>query len=232
MHRYRRGVPEPEEATPAATVVVLRDVSGGVETLLLRRNARTDFAGGMLVFPGGRVDPADRFGLDADDELGAARHAAARETMEEAGLVLDPAVLVPFSWWCPPTNAARRFATWFFAAAAPAGTVTVDGGEIVDHLWLSPAAALARHEVGDLDLMPPTFVTLAQLADHATVAEALAAASAQTDVRRYTSNIVAVDGGMVALWEGDAGHAAGDPAIDGQRRRLSMVGKPWVYEED
>ena len=39
----------------AATVVLLRDGAGGLETLLLRRNSRIAF-GGMWVFPGGRVD--------------------------------------------------------------------------------------------------------------------------------------------------------------------------------
>ncbi len=45
--------------TPAATVVPLRDGPEGLEVLLLRRNARGAF-GGMWVFPGGQVDPADR----------------------------------------------------------------------------------------------------------------------------------------------------------------------------
>jgi 8-oxo-dGTP pyrophosphatase MutT (NUDIX family) len=220
------------EATPAATVILLHDAPGGTETLLLRRNARTDFAGGMLVFPGGRVDPEDREGLDPDDELGAARRAAVRETMEEANLLVDEAALVPFSWWCPPASAPRRFATWFFACAAPDGVVTVDGGEIVDHLWLTPAEALRRHAQGDLDLLPPTFVTLSQLSAHPDTAAILAAASAQAAVRRYESSMVAVDGGMVALWEGDAGHATGEPHLPGRRRRLWMVGSPWVYEED
>ena len=48
-------------AIAAATVVVVRDArdgSGGVEALLLRRNATGTF-GGLWVFPGGRVDRDD-----------------------------------------------------------------------------------------------------------------------------------------------------------------------------
>lgn len=86
---------EPPVAVPAATLVVFRhDPRGGPpELLLVRRSAAMAFAGGAAVFPGGKVDPADRElaaqtaadGDDADDL--AARIAAIRETIEETGLV-------------------------------------------------------------------------------------------------------------------------------------------------
>ncbi|HAO56310.1 MAG TPA: NUDIX hydrolase, partial [Gammaproteobacteria bacterium] len=47
-----------EPATPAATVVLLRDTDSGPEVLMLKKNARIDF-GGMWVFPGGRIDEED-----------------------------------------------------------------------------------------------------------------------------------------------------------------------------
>lgn len=91
----------------AATVIVLRDVAGsqGYELLMLRRSARSGFAADMWVFPGGVVDAADgdldaahwtgidpralaaRFELSPDHVL-AHYVAAARETFEEAGLLL------------------------------------------------------------------------------------------------------------------------------------------------
>jgi 8-oxo-dGTP pyrophosphatase MutT (NUDIX family) len=43
----------------AATVVLLRDTPGGLEAWLLTRHTKLAFAGGMTVFPGGRVDDAD-----------------------------------------------------------------------------------------------------------------------------------------------------------------------------
>ena len=43
----------------AATVVLLRDGRDGPEAYLQLRPARMGFAGGLLVFPGGRVDGAD-----------------------------------------------------------------------------------------------------------------------------------------------------------------------------
>ena len=107
----------PEVAMPAATVVLLRDMPDGVETLMLRRDTELAFAGGAWVFPGGRIDPEDYpegvLSEDPDAVFEAARNAAARESMEEAGLTVDPEGLVWFAHWTPPTGSAtqRRFAT-------------------------------------------------------------------------------------------------------------------------
>src|SRR6187399_186414 len=70
----------------AATVVLLRDGDGGLETLMLRKNSRLAF-GGMWVFPGGRIDDGDR--AAGADELTAAANAAVREAAEESVLALD-----------------------------------------------------------------------------------------------------------------------------------------------
>lgn len=83
--------------TPAATIVIFRhDPAGGApQILMVERNASLKFAGGATVFPGGKVDPADRvlaetlaesLGRDSDDL--AARVAGVRETLEETGLVI------------------------------------------------------------------------------------------------------------------------------------------------
>jgi 8-oxo-dGTP pyrophosphatase MutT (NUDIX family) len=67
---------------PAATVMLLRDTAAGVEVFMLRRTNAAAFAGGMYVFPGGRVDPADGEGDDAFVV------AAIRECYEECGVLL------------------------------------------------------------------------------------------------------------------------------------------------
>lgn len=77
----------------AATVVIFRrDSAGGpAQLLMVERNASLVFAGGATVFPGGRVDPADRqlaSRLGGEPEDMAARVAAVRETLEETGLVV------------------------------------------------------------------------------------------------------------------------------------------------
>ncbi|WP_313535956.1 NUDIX domain-containing protein [Sphingomonas sp.] len=76
------------EAIPAATVIVMREVAGGPpELLMVERSRAMAFAGGALVFPGGRIDPGDHLLTDGHDDA-AARVAAIRETIEEAGLAL------------------------------------------------------------------------------------------------------------------------------------------------
>jgi 8-oxo-dGTP pyrophosphatase MutT (NUDIX family) len=84
-------------AIPAATLVIFRhDPAGGPPQLLMvERSATMRFAGGAAVFPGGRVDDADRAlaaqlgaeGLEDMEEL-AARIAAVREALEETGLAV------------------------------------------------------------------------------------------------------------------------------------------------
>jgi 8-oxo-dGTP pyrophosphatase MutT (NUDIX family) len=80
---------------PAATVILLRD-EPAFEALMIARAERSSFAGGALVFPGGRVDPGDHdaswaehsTGLETDRTLAAAQVAAIREAFEEAGVLL------------------------------------------------------------------------------------------------------------------------------------------------
>lgn len=116
---------------PAATVMLVRDVSsagagGDIEVFMMRRTTKAAFAGGMYVFPGGAVDPADGADdaarlcdgitdVEASRQLGidtgglAYWIAAIRECFEEAGVLLaridggstirfdDPAVAARFS---------------------------------------------------------------------------------------------------------------------------------------
>jgi 8-oxo-dGTP pyrophosphatase MutT (NUDIX family) len=74
------------EAIPAATLIVVRDRDGAApELLMVERAEGMAFAAGALVFPGGRIDEADRAAaahLGAD----AAAIAAVRETIEETAV--------------------------------------------------------------------------------------------------------------------------------------------------
>ena len=96
---------EPAPTRDAATVALLRDAPHGSEVYLLRRVRGMAFAGGMHVFPGGSVDPADAHGSDVgwagpppsvwaeqfrvDEPLARALVCAAvRETFEESGVLL------------------------------------------------------------------------------------------------------------------------------------------------
>ena len=92
---------------PSATVLVLRDGVQGLEVLLVKRHSKSNVLGGMHVFPGGKLDAADRSvqreqldqapqalvqalgEADLDEATACGLHVAAlRETLEECGLFL------------------------------------------------------------------------------------------------------------------------------------------------
>ena len=85
---------------PAATLIVMRDrVGAPPEVLMVERAAKLAFAGGAMVFPGGRIDAADDAAAAAYDQPhAAARIAAIRETIEESAVAVglaptpDPAL--------------------------------------------------------------------------------------------------------------------------------------------
>ena len=221
----------PPELVPAATVVLLRDAPGGLETLMMRRSSKLSFVGGNWVFPGGRVDDDDYPAGHPGDVVAASRAAAVREASEEANLVIAADDLVPYSHWVPPTTIPKRFATWFFLAPAPDGAVTVDGGEIKEHAWWRPADTLARLAAEEIDMVPPTFITLMELAEHPTVDEALAAARGRADDIPHYATHVALDGKTpVSLWHGDAGYDTHDVSAPGPRYRLTLSRGGWRFE--
>jgi ADP-ribose pyrophosphatase YjhB (NUDIX family) len=155
--------------------------------------------------------------------------AAAREAAEEAGLEVGAGEMHPLSHWTPPAITPRRFLTWFFVAAAPEGEVVIDDGEIHEHEWLSPEEALRRRDALEIELAPPTFVTLKTLAQWTRVEEALAAVERREN-EFFETRIGVTDDGPVALWHGDAGYEATDAAATGARHRLSMAKDRWHYE--
>ncbi len=172
---------QPVQPARSASVILLRDRTGGLETYLLQRHARMPFAASMVVFPGGRLDPAD----DPPDGSGPGgagvdpiRRCALRETEEETGVQLAIDALHPWAHWITPVIETRRYDTYFFLAALPAGQEAADlSGETDAAAWWSPSAALAAERAGSIGLMPPTLSILLELADHATVAHVLAAAA-------------------------------------------------------
>lgn len=216
-------------AHPAATVVLLRDAAAGCEVLLVRRNAQLAFHGGAWVFPGGRLDAAD-YHQAAGDLVLAARHAAVREAREEAGLALRPDELIVMSRWITPVGLPKRFDTWFFVARGGDAPVAVDGAEIHDHCWMPPADALARQRAGEIELPPPTFVTITGLTRYRSVAAALGdLARAEAEV--FEPKLLPIEGGAVTLYAGDAGYEAGEADCgEGPRHRLWMRDDGWRYE--
>lgn len=90
-----------DPAIPAATLVLARECpEGPPELLMVERAEGMSFAAGALVFPGGRIDEADRrmgnaLGINDDG----ARVAAVRETLEETAVPvgIDPVPSPPLA---------------------------------------------------------------------------------------------------------------------------------------
>ena len=140
----------------AATVLLLRDSVDGPEILMIRRGENLAFAGGALVFPGGRVDAADIItarnpalatGFDSlGDTDAAARVAAAREAFEETGILLtdgdpaDPMALAAARTVLAAGPDAAEAST--FAAMLAALDHRIDAARFVPFArWEPPAAA-------------------------------------------------------------------------------------------
>ncbi len=160
----------------AATVILLRGGDSGLEVLLAQRTPKARFMGGAWVFPGGAVGDQDG---DGDAGL---RAAAARELREEVGIELaDPAELVAFSRWITPAAVRIRYDTLFFLATLPQGAVPrVDGEEMVNAGWYTPAAALQAAHDGEILLVFPTIKNLEQLATFNSADELVSYARSRT----------------------------------------------------
>lgn len=213
----------------AATVVVLRQSTSGMEVLMLKKNSKIYF-GGMWVFPGGRVDPEDAHTDDASAYRRFER-AAIREAREEAAIELSGGTLKHLSHWLPPAIRPKRFSTHFFLTEAPStlAEVKVDGGEITEHAWVTPAQALKARHAGEVELVTPTFVTLDWLRRMGDVNSAMRAVG--DTYTRYHTHILATDDGNIAFYEGDVAYESMDPHAPGPRRRANMLNTGWWWEE-
>ena len=165
--------------------MLLRGGSETIEVLLVKRNPQARFMGGAWVFPGGAVD------RDEGEGDSALRAAAIRELAEEADVHLaGPDALVLFSRWITPAEVKIRFDTWFYLAVLPDGTeARVDGAEIVDARWFTPAAALAAASEGEILLVFPTIKHLEQLSSFDSVAQLLAQAATR-EVRAVQPRLI------------------------------------------
>jgi 8-oxo-dGTP pyrophosphatase MutT (NUDIX family) len=103
------------------------------------------------------------------------------ELLARRRLLLRTDLLTPWARWITPEASPRRFDTWFFAAALPPGQTAAlaspaehhdpaepEGparpGESDEGTWLEPSAALESARAGEIALLPPTAVTLGELA--------------------------------------------------------------------
>ncbi|MBO0810711.1 MAG: NUDIX hydrolase [Microlunatus sp.] len=175
MESLGSGPPAP--ARPACSVVLLRDHRSRLETYALHRHAKMPFAPGMVVFPGGGLDPADGVpAADHDLRSPALLACAVRETAEETGVHLGADDLHPWAHWITPEAEPRRYDTFFYLAGLPAGQDAADvSGETSAAQWRTAADLLAAADAGEIAMLPPTRSIVIELTAYATVQDALAA---------------------------------------------------------
>jgi len=182
----------------AASVIAGRDGTPGLEILVIERGPGNRFLPGYVAFPGGSIDAEDEalaerwFGTAVE----AARACAVRELLEELGVALtaaglvpadprsqatidrsppDAAMLAPIAHWVAPERVPVRFDADYFAIAAPPGLQPrPDGGEIARAWWTSPRTLLAEWEAGRRKLYWPTLFTVRSLTSCASVRDLLA----------------------------------------------------------
>lgn len=188
---------------PAATILALRHASIGFEVLMVQRNSR-GFFGGIVVFPGGKVDDIDVPGGHTPLDDLSHKYAALREFAEETGILItdsgpirapksrddgfyrslhqqgvtmgvDDLVLV--SRWVTPELAPRRFDTRFYVVRCDgAPEVVIDTDELVGFEWIAPQSALERYESGIWALIGPTIAHLRWLSRWSSIEQAIRSA--------------------------------------------------------
>ena len=137
-------------------------------------------AGVLLAGPGPDAVVGDVSGADWERVRMAlvAREIEFVDLLRDRGLVLRTDLMAPWARWITPESRPRRFDTYFFVAALPPGQRTREASEEADHtMWVRPAEVLAQVEAGDVQMLPPTFVTLSEVAVCETVADVFAAAA-------------------------------------------------------
>ena len=184
----------------SARVLVMaaaREVFEETGVLLASPTART-------AVPDHRPENAVASVTDADRIAVLDRRATFAGVLTGADLDLRTDLLRPWANWVTPAGHTRRYDTFFFAAAMPAGqqarllTSEADLGQ-----WRVPQALLAEHDVGAVRLMPPTLAMLTDLARAGSVAEVMTAERVVTPVR-FRERV----GGSAGIAVGDDSAAA------------------------
>ncbi|UFN43308.1 NUDIX hydrolase [Nocardioides okcheonensis] len=127
---------------------------------------------------------ADRVALES-------RELSLTAFLERRSLVLRTDLLGAWSGWLTPVFEPRRYRTWFFVAALPEGQVTRDvSSESSSVAWLPAAEAVAQVEREEILMLPPTWLTCLDVAQHPGPDAVLAAAQGRT-VEMFMPEVVA-----------------------------------------
>ena len=152
-------------------------------------------SGVLLAGPSAGAVVSDTTGDDweADRVALEGRQLALTELLDRRGLVLRSDLLGAWSGWLTPAFEPKRYRTWFFVATLPSGQRTRDvSSESSSVAWLPAAEACAAVEGGQMFMLPPTYLTCLDVAQHARAAEVLVEAEGRT-VEMFTPEVVPAD---------------------------------------
>lgn len=234
---------------PAATVVVLRDGDEGLEVLMLRRNVRSGVLGGAFVFPGGKLDGADRAiaasaHMDAStaalqarlgepqtgaEEAAAFFVAACRETLEESGVL--------FAHGADAATAARARSEVCgarpFAAVLDALALRLDTGALVPWTrWVTPRVPAMMNRRFDARFFVARLPEGQQVRhdDHEVTESLWLRPEAAID--RYRRREIVIAPVQLMSLAHLARHASSASVLDEARSRMPPLIEPEPYEEN
>jgi len=152
--RTPRGEPLAEDAALALHVAACRETFEESGVLLARDRSGAACSGGCTAR------------LQQHREVVASDAAAFVALLEREDLYLDLAPLVYWSHWITPSLEPKRFDTRFFAIAVPPGqAASADRSELTEHAWVKPARVHEAIERREIRVVPPTLLTLEDLAE-------------------------------------------------------------------
>ena len=154
------------------------DCDVGLARALVCAAVRETFEESGVLLAGADPDSvvADTTGFAGARAALVARELSLAEFLAAHDLVLRADLLRPWANWLTPREELRRYDTRFFLAELPAGQHADGVTTEADHSgWQRPADALDDWRAGRSGLLPPTWMTLSDLADFASVATAMAA---------------------------------------------------------
>ncbi|SDP97073.1 hypothetical protein SAMN04487905_12318 [Actinopolyspora xinjiangensis] len=135
---------------------------------------------------------ADTARYDAERRALVAKELSLAEMLRRHRLVLRADLLVPWSNWVTPEMEPRRYDTRFFLTTVPERQrADARTGEAAEAYWRAPLEALADWRAGRNGLLPPTWVTLSELAEYEDAATALAA---ERSIDKVVPKVVRQDG--------------------------------------
>jgi 8-oxo-dGTP pyrophosphatase MutT (NUDIX family) len=143
-----------------------------------------------------------------------AREVSLAQFLADNGLVLRADLLRPWANWVTPAEEPRRYDTRFFVAVLPEGQ-RADGvtTEASDVAWQRPDDAIEDWKQGRRGLLPPTWMTLADLTEHDTVAEVMAA---ERTIEKIIPKVMRRGGVLRVIMPGDPGYDTAPAHLDAQ----------------